>query len=159
MPTATSPSLSSDGARAVLRISLGAILLTHGLPKLLHTAHGAMADPMANSIRLIRDGAGLPFAEQLAVLVMLIETAGAVMLIETAGAVLLMLGLGTRAVACAICAEMIGIAWVLGPTWPWLERGIEYPVLMGAVALSIALSGGGAWSLDARWIQRRQAAA
>ncbi|KKJ02144.1 DoxX family protein [Burkholderia gladioli] len=150
MPTTpTSPSPSSDGARAVLRISLGAILLTHGLPKLLHTAHGAMADPMANSIRLIRDGAGLPFAEQLAVLVMLIETAGAV---------LLMLGLGTRAVACAICAEMIGIAWVLGPTWPWLERGIEYPVLMGAVALSIVLSGGGAWSLDARWIRRRQAA-
>lgn len=130
---------------ALLRVSLGAILLTHGLPKLLHTAHGAMADPMARSIHLIRDGAGLPFAPQLATLVMLIETAGAL---------LLMPGLGTRAAALAICAEMIGIARVLGPTWPWLERGIEYPVLMGCVALAIALTGAGPWSLDAWWRRR-----
>ncbi|WLE62757.1 DoxX family protein [Burkholderia plantarii] len=149
-PSATSSTSCAASYRAALgaalpRVSLGAILLTHGLPKLLHTAHGAMADPMASSIRLIRDGAGLPFAPQLATLVMLIETAGAL---------LLMLGLGTRAVALAIFAEMIGIARVLGPTWPWLERGIEYPVLMGCVALSIALTGGGPWSLDAWWRRR-----
>lgn len=124
---------------ALLRVAFGAILFTHGLPKLLGVSHGSMADPMAGSIALIRNGMGLPFAPQAAFVVMLLETVGALMLV---------VGFRTRMVALLFCVEMIGISYVLGPTWPWIDRGIEYPVLMGFVALYFAVKGSGRYALD-----------
>src|SRR5690606_14210714 len=98
-----------------------------------------MADPMAGSINLIRNVMGLPFAPQLALLVMLLETLGAVMLA---------IGLWTRPVALAIAVQMAGICYALGPTWPWIDRGIEFPVLMLFLALYIAARGGGRYAVD-----------
>lgn len=126
---------------ALLRVAFGIILFTHGLPKALGTSHGSMADPMAGSINLIQNVMGLPFAPQLAFLVMLLETIGALMLA---------LGLWARAVALAIVVQMLAISYVLGPTWPWIDRGIEYPVLMACLALHIAVRGSGAFALDRR---------
>ena len=126
---------------ALLRVVFGVVLFTHGLPKLLGTSHGSMADPMAGSIHLIQNVMGLPFAPQLAFLVMLLETAGAVMLA---------LGLCTRGVALIVALEMAGISYALGPTWPWIDRGIEFPVLMGFVALYMVARGAGGYALDAR---------
>lgn len=123
----------------LLRFAFGAIVFTHGLPKLLSMPHGSMTDPLAGSIHLIRDVIGLPFAPQIAALVVLLETAGALMLAA---------GLLTRVVALAIALEMIGISTALGPTWPWTDRGIEYPVLMMFLALYIAARGGGRYALD-----------
>lgn len=127
------------GAYVLLRVVFGVILFTHGLPKALHTSHGSMADPMAGSINLIGNVMGLPFAPQLAILVMLLETIGAVMLA---------LGLRTRAVALLFAMEMTGICFALAPAWVWIDRGIEYPVLMGFLALYIAARGAGAWALE-----------
>jgi len=129
---------------AVLRAGFGIVMLTHGLPKILGASHGSMADPMAGSINLIRNVMGLPYAPQLAFLVMLLETGGAIMLAA---------GLATRAVALLMALEMAAISYALGPTWPWIDRGIEYPVLMGILALYVAARGGGAWSLDRRVMQ------
>ncbi|AUM70468.1 DoxX family protein [Pseudomonas fluorescens] len=126
---------------ALLRIIFAVVLLTHGLPKALRSSHGSMADPMAASINLIQNVMGLPFAAQLAFLVMLLETIGAVMLA---------MGLGTRLVALLIAIQMLAISYALGPTWPWIDRGIEFPVLMGFLALYIVARGGGAYSLDSR---------
>ncbi len=126
---------------ALLRFGYGAIIFTHGLPKALGASHGSMADPMAGSIRLIGEVMGLPFAPQLAFLVMLLETAGAAMLA---------LGLLTRPLALLLLVEMIAISYAMGPTWPWIDRGIEYPVLLGLAALYVMLRGGGAYSLDSR---------
>ncbi|MDP9781992.1 DoxX family protein [Pseudomonas fluorescens] len=126
---------------ALLRIVFAVVLLTHGLPKALRSSHGSMADPMAASINLIQNVMGLPFAAQLAFLVMLLETIGAVMLA---------MGLGTRLVALLIAIQMLAISYALGPTWPWIDRGIEFPVLMGFLALYIVARGGGAYSLDSR---------
>ncbi|WP_431259026.1 DoxX family protein [Roseateles chitinivorans] len=128
-------------AYALLRFAFGAILFTHGLPKALGTSHGSMADPMAGSIRLIDQVMGLPFAPQLAVLVMLLETVGAAALA---------IGFCTRWVALAFTLEMIGICVALGPTWPWIDRGIEYPVLMAALAAYMVVRGGGAYAVDRR---------
>lgn len=141
----TSPRLEPV-AYALLRVGFGAILLTHGLPKLLHESHGSMGDPMAGSLHLIRDVMHLPFAPQLAFLVMLLETGGAVLL--AAGAL-------TRLVALAFVGEMLGISVALGPTWPWIDRGIEYPVLMALLAAWMAVRGGGPLSLDGLWSGRR----
>lgn len=64
------------------------------------------------------------------------------------GAIALALGFQTRVVALLLALEMAGISLALGPTWPWIDRGIEYPVLMLFLALYLAFKGGGAWSLD-----------
>lgn len=126
---------------ALLRIVFAVVLLTHDLPKALGTSHGSMADPMAGSIHLIDSVLGLPFAPQLAFLVMLLETGGAL---------LLAIGLGTRYVALLIAMQMVAISYALGPNWPWIDRGIEFAVLMGFLALYIVARGGGAFSLDSR---------
>lgn len=124
---------------AALRFVFGVVMLTHGLPKALGTSHGSMADPMAGSINLIQNVMGLPFAPQLAFLVMLLETVGAIMLA---------IGLWARPVALIIALQMVGICYALGPTWPWIDRGIEFPVLMGFLALYIAVRGSGHFSVD-----------
>lgn len=126
---------------ALLRLAFGVILLTHGWPKALGDSHGSMADPMAASINLLQNVLGLPFAPQLAFLIMLLETVGAVMLA---------LGLLTRPIALLFALEMVGISVALGPAWPWIDRGIEYPVLMGFLALYMAVRGGGVFALDRR---------
>ncbi|MDY0746242.1 DoxX family protein [Paucibacter sp. R3-3] len=142
----TKASAVEPAAYALLCIGFGAILFTHGLPKALHDAHGSMADPMASSIHLIGDVMGLPFAPQIAALVMLLETVGAVMLA---------VGLFTRLLALAFVFEMAGIACALGPTWPWIDRGIEYPIFMGLLAGYMVVRGAGDWSIDGGWMKRR----
>ncbi|WP_411383799.1 DoxX family protein [Pseudomonas sp. L7] len=126
---------------ALLRAVLGNVMFTHGLPKLLGDSHGSIADPMASSTHLIGNVMGLPFAAELAFLVMLLETVGALMLV---------VGVLTRPVALAMAAEMVGISYALGPTWPWVDRGIEYPVILGSLALYMAIRGGGRFALDHR---------
>lgn len=129
---------------ALLRIVFALLLLTHGLPKALGTSHGSMSNPMAGSIELMQNVMGLPFAPQLAFMIMLLETGGAV---------LLAVGFCTRIVALLFAAQMAGISYALGPTWPWFDRGIEFPVLMGFLALYMVARGGDAWALDA-WLFR-----
>lgn len=124
---------------ALLRFGFGAIIFAHGLPKALGTSHGSMADPMAGSINMIGKVMGLPFAPQLAFLVMLLEIIGTVMLA---------LGLLTRPIAVLMTVEMIAISYAMGPKWPWIDRGIEYPVLLGLVALYFVIRGAGTYSLD-----------
>ncbi|WP_020400377.1 DoxX family protein [Kordiimonas gwangyangensis] len=126
-------------AYAVLRVAYGVVIFTHGLPKALGTSHGSMADPMAGSTRLIAEVMGLPFAPQLAVLVMLLETLGAICLAA---------GFMTRLLALAFVVEVIGIAYALGPVWPWIDRGIEYPVMLAFTAIYMLATGGGRYSAD-----------
>lgn len=126
-------------AYALLRAVFGIVLFTHGLPKLLRTSHGSMADPMAGSINLIENVLHLPAAPVLAMLVALLEGVGGV---------LLALGLGTRVIAAMVAVQMLAICVALGPNWPWIDRGIEYPFLMLFLALSMVFKGGGRWALD-----------
>jgi putative oxidoreductase len=132
--------LLEPGLYAMLRVAFAAILFTHGLPKAVGDAHGSMANPMASSINLIENVIGLPFAPQLALLVMMLETVGAVMLA---------FGFATRIVALLLALEMVAISYAMGPTWAWIDRGIEYPVLMGFLASYMFARGSGAFGLDA----------
>ncbi|WP_432240222.1 DoxX family protein [Herbaspirillum robiniae] len=126
-------------AAALLRAAFGLIMFTHGLPKLLGTSHGSMADPMAASVKLIDSVLHLPAAPLLGLLVALLEGVGGLMLAA---------GLLTRPVALLMALQMAAISYILGPTWPWIDRGIEYPVLMLFLALFFAAHGGGDWSAD-----------
>lgn len=127
-------------AYAALRILFGLTLVTHGYPKLFHLPHGTVADPYASATRIIADTLHLPAATTLA---------AAVTGIEFFGGLLLAAGLLTRLVAPMIAVQMaviaFGVAW---PTWAWTEHGMEYPVLMGAIAAAMAMRGGDIYSLD-----------
>lgn len=126
-------------AYALLRVVFGVVLITHGVPKLLRTSHGSMIDPMAGSINLIENVLHLPAAPALAMFVALLEGVG--------GA-LLAIGFGTRAIAAMVAVQMLAICVALGPTWPWIDRGIEFPFLMMFLGLLMTFKGSGRWSLD-----------
>lgn len=126
-------------AYAFLRVAFGLTIVTHGLPKLTGSAHGSMADPMAGSINLMTNVLHLPFAPQLAVFVALLETFGGLAVAA---------GFATRIFALMLTIQMVVICVALGPTYPWIDRGFEYPLILGCVALTIAIHGGGKWSAD-----------
>lgn len=131
-------------AYAMLRVAFGLTIVTHGVPKLLGLSHGTMSDPMAGSTNLIANVLNLPFAPELAAFVALLETFGGLAVA---------IGLGTRLLAPMFAIQMVFISVALGPTYPWIDRGIEYPLMLGFTALLIALKGGGAWSAD-RYLPR-----
>jgi putative oxidoreductase len=128
-------------AHTLLRVAFGLTIVTHGVPKLLGIPHGSMADPMAGSINLTSNVLNLPFAPQFAMFVALLETFGGLSVA---------VGLGTRLFAPMLAVQMAFISVALGPTYPWIDRGIEYPLILGFVALLIAIQGGGAYSVDQR---------
>jgi putative oxidoreductase len=124
---------------AVLRAGFGLVILTHGVPKLLRIPHGSMTDPFAGATRLIETSLGLPFAPQLALLI-----TG----LETVGALALALGLFTRLLAPMFAVQMLVICIALRANFAWIDRGWEFPLVLGLIALFIAFRGGGEWSLD-----------
>ena len=124
---------------AMLRACFGVVMVTHGLPKLMRTSHGSMADPMAASTRLIETVLGLPLPGVFAMFVALLEGVGGAMLA---------LGLGTRVIAPMMAVQMLAICYILGPTWVWIDRGIEFPVLMLFVTVFLSVKGSGRYSLD-----------
>lgn len=144
-PSLTFPALQplyvalEAAAYALLRLAFGIIIATHGLPKLLGTSHGSMADPMAGSTNLIENVLHLPAAPAFAMFVAILEGIGGALLAA---------GLWTRWIAALLTVEMLGISVALGPTWIWIDRGIEYPVLMLFLAAYMTLRGSGRYSID-----------
>ena len=118
----------------LIRIALGLILVPHGFNKLF------LNDAVPASRNFVNFGWAYPLAWAYFI--------GAV---EFVGGILLALGLFTRAVALAFVVEMAVISFaVLWPNWAWGQRGMEYALFMGIVALAIFLRGGGPLSIDQR---------
>lgn len=128
-------------AYLLLRLGFGLMLMTHGVPKLLGMSHGSMADPMAGSVNLIAHVLHLPAAPLIGWLIALLEGVGGLMLA---------LGLMTRGLAAMVTVQMLVICWLLGPTFPWIDRGFEYPLMLALIAFLLLMRGGGPMSLDAR---------
>ena len=136
------PSRFEPVAYAALRIWFALTILPHGYPKLLHLPHGGSADDFANLVQVIGGKLHLPLAGPFAMLVTLVETLGALMLAA---------GLATRLAAAAIAVDVLVAAFgVHLPKWEWTAGGAEYPLLMAALAIYMAVRGGGGWSLDSR---------
>lgn len=123
---------------ALLRAGFGVVILTHGLPKLLGTPHGSMADPAAGAMRMV-ESLGLPFAPQLILFVTSLETVGAVRLAA---------GLLTRLVAPMFAVQMLVICLATRAQFAWFDRGFEFPLMLGLTALYFAMRGGGPFSLN-----------
>ena len=55
--------------------------------------------------------------------------------------------------------QMIAICYIHREHFAWIDRGMEYPLVLLSVALLIAARGGGAWSLDGALAARRRSRA
>jgi putative oxidoreductase len=134
-PTLVFPGLAafyasgSDLWYPLIRITVGGILLVHGLDKVIHVG---LAHETAFMTKI-----GFISAAGFAV---------AVMINETIGAACLMLGLFTRIAAAAVAIEMAFIAF--GYKMPHGFYSMEYTLMWGLIAFALALRGGGPCSLD-----------
>jgi putative oxidoreductase len=119
----------------VIRLTVGGVLLVHGIVKVT----GPGIDGFAAGLAKRGLEPALPFAY-------------VIFFNETIGAVCLMLGLLTRIVGAMIAIEFLVITFVahfhngFGFTNP--GGGWEYPLLWGLVIFAISLRGGGPYSLD-----------
>ena len=123
----------SPCAYALMRFATGAVLLPHGVQKVLFRSVGSYAE--------IIGAKGLPFPEALAYLTFFAESVGAACLA---------LGLFTRIAAAMIGIEMLVIVFVF--QWQfgyfWTNRGYEFALLWLLLCVGIFLRGGGRYSLD-----------
>jgi putative oxidoreductase len=124
-----------DLSYPLMRITVGGILLVHGIVKV--TGPGVVAFAGGLARRGIEPS--LLFAY-------------VIFFNETIGAICLMLGLLTRPIAAIIAVEFFVITFVahfpngFGFTSP--GGGWEYPFMWGLIIFAIALRGGGPYSLD-----------
>lgn len=118
---------------ALMRFATGAVMVPHGVQKLMH----ASLDQYAHNIA----GHGMPFAYALAVLTFFTESFAA-----AAVAV----GLFTRVMALLMLIELTVIIalflWHYG--YFWTSHGYEYALLWWILCLAIVFRGGGRYSLD-----------
>lgn len=151
--------LSTDRSTTtfVHRAVLGAVLLPHGLQKLLGWFGGYGFD---GTMAYLTAHVGLP--APLALLVILGESLGAIALV---------LGLGTRLAAAGAAAIMVGavvtthLPYGFFMDWAGARggEGFEYHLLALALATPLMVRGGGRWSLDGAiaraWVRRPSATA
>ena len=118
---------------AIMRFSTGAVLVPHGIQKIMMNSAGNLA---ANI-----EKAGLPLPFTLAVLTILVESVAAACLA---------IGLFTRLAALAIWLEMTVIIvffqWKFG--YFWTNRGYEYALLWWLLCGAIFFRGGERLSVD-----------
>lgn len=131
-PQASVPGL--DAGLFVLRASLGLVFIAHALLKLLVFTLPGTAQFFSS--------VGFPA-----------WTAYLVFAMELIGGVLLIAGWQTRATAAALVPVMIGATWVhAGNGWLFTapNGGWEFPAFLVAASVAVALTGAGAWAIDAR---------
>jgi putative oxidoreductase len=118
---------------AIMRFSAGAVMVPHGVQKVMTASPEFYAKNIAAH--------GFPMPLLLAYL-----TFGT----ELIGAICLAVGLFTRVAAVAMLIEMTAIIlifnWEFG--YFWTNRGVEYALLWWLLCLAIFFRGGGKYSLD-----------
>lgn len=119
---------------AFLRFCFGVILMPHGYSKLFSGAAAGIAHRY-----IVHFGLPAPLA-----------WGYAVGLLEFVGAAMLAVGLLTRPVALLLTIEMLVVAFAIHihNGYVWVHGGVEYPLLLLVVAITILLRGGGRYSLD-----------
>jgi putative oxidoreductase len=118
---------------ALMRFATGAILVPHGVTKILNTPIAKFAPNIAAK--------GLPFPEALAYLTYFAESVAPVCLA---------IGLFTRIAAAIVGIEMLVIVfffqWQFG--YFWTNRGYEFALLWAVLCIAIFFKGGGRYSVD-----------
>ena len=120
-----------------IRFALGGIMFAHGAQKVLGTFGGP-------GFKAIINNPDTPFTFMRPAWLWW----GAAALSEFVGGILIVLGLFTRVgaffVACTMLTAIVGVHW---PAF-FGARGIEYPLALLAMCISLLISGGGMASFD-----------
>jgi len=133
----------TDGgiSATIIRITLGIVMMPHGIGMMFGIFGFPGVRPMMAGSR-----------EQIGIPPSLVLFAA---LAEFIGPVGLILGFLTRLAALSIAVTMIGAAWVHrggGFFMNWFgatkDEGFEYHMLALAMAVSLIITGAGAWSID-----------
>lgn len=127
----------SGAAWLVLRVTVGASLIPHGMQKLFMAFNGPGMD------KFIAGLAGRGFVAPTLM-------GWLVALTEFVGGTLLALGLLTRPAAAAVFVFMMVAVFSthLPNGFFWTDKGFEYPLMWGIAALFYVVQGGGPYSLD-----------
>lgn len=138
---------TTDLGLLVLRVTVGAVFLFHGLQKLL----GLWDGPGLDGFQSLLESSGYRYPEILAI---------AAAVGETLGGALLILGLATPLAGAAVLATIIN-AWcfkqVMEPGLQFSgDGGVEYETVLGLAAAAIILAGPGRIAFDGRrgWATR-----
>ncbi len=134
----------NDLAGLIMRLTLGGVMLPHGLQKVFGMFGGAGLQATMNNFT-----AKLGLPAPVAVLVILAESAGALGLL---------FGFCTRLCALGIALVMSGAIFFVhyryGFFMNWMGggggEGFEYHLLAIGLAAALVLHGGGKWSFDQR---------
>ena len=130
-------STSSNWATIPLRIVLGVIFFAHGAQKVLGSFEGP---GLTNFI-----GGQAPFSFMRPSWLWLAAAAFS----EFVGGIVILLGLLTRVgaffIACVMLTAIAGVHW---PNFFASKRGVEFPLALFAMAVSLLISGAGSLSVD-----------
>jgi len=123
----------------IVRITLGALLIPHGMQKLFGAFGGMGFTANAQLFERIGYHPGIFWGTLVGCT-------------EFFGGILLVLGLFTRAAALAVTIFMLNAVYVTTKAggFFWTNRGSEYSILILAVAVFLLIRGGGSCSLDAK---------
>ena len=118
----------------IIRLGLAVVMVAHGGQKLFQFGYGGIVAGFGQS--------GIPLPQ---------VSAAVIIAVEFLGGLLMLAGLFTRYVGAAFAfAMLVASVKVHLPNGFFMPGGYEFTMLLAAIALGLALTGPGAYSLDAR---------
>jgi len=135
-------STRDDFSSTILRLTLGVVMLPHGMQKLFGWFGGYGFN---GTMHFFTDTMGIPYV--FALLAVLAESLGALGLITGLFTRISAFGVG---VTIAVGALMVHIPNGFFMNWFGKQsgEGFEYHILVVGMAMTLILTGGGRWSLD-----------
>lgn len=136
MTSAAGMNIRHDTAVLLLRFSAGGFLLPHGLGKLFAWFGGPGLDGFVQELANF----GLPSSMAVALVLALVQSLSGLAVL---------VGLWTRVSALLAAGFIATTVWIAMPHgWFWMGTGMEYPLMWLFALLSLALLGGGRFSID-----------